>query len=418
MAHSESGYWPPTNGTSGEARPARLAAALALAGLLAAPLPAAALFRDRVEVFAAENVTYDSNVFRISPKLDPNVVIGSSQRSDTVSSTSVGASADVPYSLQRFQASYTWFTNRYQRFDQLDFDGHLARAAWLWSVTPGLTGDVGYTDSQTLANFANIAGRDRDVLRTKQAFANAVWFPSGIWRVHAGAAAVRQTHGNVAERFNDIETATGVAGLSYVSRKDSRFGVEARAEHGKPIHDDVLPPGLPGNNAYDQRSVGVVVHWVATGHSVFDARADYMRRDYDVSSNDFSGPTFRLSHTWTPTGKLTIVTAAQRDVGGVQDVQSSSFVLVTGVSVKPRWELTDKVAIEGDAEYNVWDYRNDPLFGADYTHRVRTVGLSVSYRPAKRILVQGGWLHEMRTSTVPLADYKVDVANIQARIGF
>jgi hypothetical protein len=32
--------------------------------------------------------------------------------------------------------------------------------------------------------------------------------------------------------------------------------------------------------------------------------------------------------------------------------------------------------------------------------------------------VQGGYIHEMRTSTAPLADYKDDVVNLLARIGF
>ena len=78
---------------------------LLLAAPLLAPLPAAALFNDRVEVFAAENITYDSNVFRLSKSLDPETVLGTSHKDDWLSTTQLGASADVPYSLQRFQLS-------------------------------------------------------------------------------------------------------------------------------------------------------------------------------------------------------------------------------------------------------------------------------------------------------------------------
>lgn len=418
MEYSDSGSSPRDNGGSGSARRSLALAALPLAGVLCSPLPAAALFNDRVEVFAGENVTYDSNVFRISSKLDPNQAIGSGDRSDVISSTSLGATLDVPWSLQRFQAGYTWYANRYHRFSTLDFDGHAARAAWLWSVTPELTGDLGYTDTTSLANFANIQGTVPDVLRTRQAFANAVWFPVARWRIHGGAAAVRQDHGDPGQQVNDIESATGVAGVSYVTPKDDRIGVEARVERGRSPHDE-LAFGGPIDNEYHQRSIGVVGHWTATGHSTLDARVDWLRRDYDQGSQrDFSGPTFRFSHTWTPTGKLTVVTAAQRDVGPVQDVQSSSFVLVKGVSVRPRWALSDKVSIEGDAEYNIWDYRGDLLTGLSWTHRVRTFGLSLLYRPAQRILIQCGLSHEMRTSTLPLADYKDDIASVSARIGF
>jgi len=49
---------------------------------------------------------------------------------------------------------------------------------------------------------------------------------------------------------------------------------------------------------------------------------------------------------------------------------------------------------------------------------VRLFGATLSYRPTRKILLQGGYAHQMRTSTVPLADYKDDVANISARISF
>ncbi len=393
-------------------------AALPLALLLALPLPAAALFQDRVEIFAAENVTYDSNVFRISKDLDPNAILGESGRSDTVSSTSLGVNVDAPYSLQRFQLNYTWFANRYRRFKGLDFNGHNARAAWLWSVTPHLTGDVGYTDTQTLANFATqFVARDRDVLRIKQAFANAVWFPVASWRIHGGAAAVEQRHNDSTQQLRDVDTATGVAGVSYVTANDDRLGVEGRSERGKSPHDE-FRAGL-NETGYRQNSLGVVGHWIASGHSILDGRVDYVRRDYDRGDvPDFGGPTFRFAHTWAPTGKLTIVSSIYRDIGPIADVQSPSLVIVKGVAVKPTWNATEKISVTGDVEYNEWEYRTDVVTGLAYTHRVRTFGAGVAYRPTRKILLQAGLSHEQRTSTLPLADYKDDIATVSARIGF
>ena len=385
----------------------------------AVPLPAAALLQDRVEVFAAENVTYDDNLFRLSKDVDPKAAIGSDKKSDTVSTTSVGVNLDLPYSLQRFQANLTWFANRYSRFRQLNFNGHVGRAAWLWSVTPELTGDVGYTDTQALSNFATKPGpteRVKDILRTRQGFADAVWFPVASWRLHAGAATVEQRHSDPAERFNDIDTATGAAGVSYVTAADTRLGVEGRVERGRTPHGELA--GTPFDLAYRQSSTGVVGHWVATGHSTLDGRVDWVRRDYDQrSSRAWSGPTFRVAHTWTPTGKLTVASSIYRDVGPVADVQSGSFVLVKGVAVKPSWAATDKITVAGDAEYNVWEYRRDPLLG-DYTHHVRTFGVSLSYRAARKVLLQAGYSYEMRTSTAALSDYKDNVVNVSARVGF
>ncbi len=398
--------------------------ALLLAAPLLAPLPAAALFNDRVELFAAENITYDSNVFRLSKSLDPQTALGTDHKDDWISTTQLGVNVNVPYSLQRFQLNYTWLGNRYQRFDQLNYNGHAGRAAWLWSITPELTGDVGYTDTETLANFANlgtpgiVAPTNKDLLRTKQGFVNAVWFPVASWRLHAGGATVEQTHSDPIQRINDIETDTGVVGASYVTAQDDRLGVEGRFERGKSPHDDLL--NLNGTiNGYRQDSVGVVGHWIATGHSTLDGRVDYVRREYDQPTTaDYSGPTGRFAYTWTPTGKITVVGSIYHDIGPIADVQSSNFVLVTGASVKPVWAVTDKVSVGGDAEYNKWDYRGNLLTGLNYTHWTRTFGANVAWHATEKILLTAGYTYELRTSTLPLSDYRDNLVTVSARIGF
>ena len=391
---------------------------LLLAAPLLAPLPAAALFNDRVEVFAAENITSDSNVFRLSKSLDPETVLGTSHKDDWLSTTQLGASADVPYSLQRFQLSYAWLHNRYHRFDQLDYNGHAGRAAWLWSITPELTGDLGYTDTETLANFANLGTTNKDLLRTKQGFINAVWFPVASWRLHAGGASVEQTHSDPVQRINDIETVTGVVGASYVTPQDDRLGVEGRFERGKSPHDDLL--NLSGTiNGYHQDSVGVVGHWVASGHSTLDGRVDYVKRDYDQPTTaDYSGPTARLAYTWAPTGKVTVVSSIYHDIGPIADVQSANFVLVTGASIKPTWAVTDKVSVGGDAEYNKWDYRGNLLTGLNYTHWTRTFGANIAWQVTQRIRFGASYQYEMRTSTLPLSDYRDNLFTLFARVGF
>jgi exopolysaccharide biosynthesis operon protein EpsL len=419
MAPSDSGFSRPANGSTGErltGRRRRVGWLLAVP--LLAPLPAAALFNDRVELFAAENITYDSNVFRLSKNIDTQAAIGTSHKDDWYSTTQLGATLDVPYSLQRFQANYTWFINRYQRFDQLNFNGHTGRAAWLWSITPELTGDLGYTDTETLANFANVGTTNKDLLRTKQGFADAVWFPVASWRLHAGAATVEQTHSDAVQRINDIETVTGVVGASYVTPRDDRLGVEGRFERGKSPHDDVL--NLSGTiNGYRQNSVGVVGHWIVTGHSTLDGRVDYVRREYDQPTTaDFSGPTARFAYTWVPTGKLTVVGTIYRDIGPIADVQSANFVLAHGVSVRPVWALTDKVSIAANADYSVWDYRGNLLTGLNYTNNVRTLGTNVIWKVTQKILVTAGYTYEMRTSTLPRSDYIDNLVTVGARIGF
>src|SRR5688572_16085812 len=98
MASSESGSSRRATGSSGDFPRGRDFARLTLVAALLGASPAHALWGDRIEVFAGHNVTYDSNVFRISDDRDPQATIGAPDFSDTSRTTLVGFTADIPVS--------------------------------------------------------------------------------------------------------------------------------------------------------------------------------------------------------------------------------------------------------------------------------------------------------------------------------
>ena len=387
-----------------------------LVAALASALPSWALWDDKLEVFAQENITRDSNVFRLPAASDPCVSINSCDKDDTIYTTSLGFLLDVPYSLQRWQVAYTWYDARYRRFEDLDHDGHIARAAWLWSVTPSLTGEVSYEDQKGLASFANIQGRRPDMVTQRMALANAAWKLVPSWRLHAAANWGEARHTGEL-RVNDIELEALEAGISYVTAQENRLGVAVREEHGRnPNSLDI--GGIAFNNEYEQRSVGIQGRWVVSGLSRFDGRLDYTKREYDrFPERNYSGPTFEVSHTWTPTGKFTMATVAQRNVAPLEDV-TASFVLVTGIALRPDWAITEKINLRGDLRYARWEYFGAEPFQQDYEHRVKSAAVTLMYRPTRRIALSGSLAREERTSSLTNADYKVDTASVEARIGF
>ena len=387
-----------------------------LAVTLSAAFPSWALLDDKLEVFAQENVTYDSNVFRLPGASDPCISISSCAKDDTIFTTGLGFALDVPYSLQRFQLGYTFLDVRYRRFDDLDHEGHVGRAAWLWSFTPHVTGELSYEDEKGLASFANIQGRRPDMVTRRMALANAAWMVLPSWRLH-GAANWGEARHTGELRVNDIELEALEAGISYVTAQENRLGVAARVEEGRNPNDLVVA-GLPFNNEYEQKSVGIQGRWVISGLSRFDGRLDYTKREYErFTDRNYSGATFNLTHTYTPTGKLTIATVAQRDVAPLEDI-TASFVLVTGITIRPDWAVTEKINVRGHFAYARWEYFGVAPFAADYEHRVKTAGVTVMWRPTRRIALSGGVAREERSSSLTNADYKVDTAFIEGRIGF
>jgi len=393
-------------------------AALPLA--LAAPLPSFALFGDRVELFAAENVTWDNNVFRLSKDLGPVV-------NDTYYTTSLGVNANIPYSLQRFVASYTYFATRYHKSTELDFNGHTAHAGWFWSLTPRATGELAYDDTRSLASFTQFVGseRTRDVLDTQMFYGNGAWYVVPSWRVHGAAGLSEQTHSDPTRQLYNLRTGNGEVGVSYVTAQDNRVGLAARAERGEST-DTNTALGQP-DFSYRQFGGGVVVHYAITAHSMLDGRVEYTRREYDDEAfRSFGGPTLRFQHTWNPTVKTQVVTTLRDEISPIQEVQSANFVIVKGITVKPQWLVTEKITLGGDLEYNNWHYKGAvPTIGTgptvptgDYENRVRTVGLTGSWKPTQHIFLVANYLHERRTSSLALQDYTVDVFSIEGRISF
>jgi hypothetical protein len=155
------------------------------------------------------------------------------------------------------------------------------------------------------------------------------------------------------------------------------------------------------------------------GHSLVDGHAEYTKRNYDNDPRrDFSGPTLRLTHTWNPTGKVEVLSTVRREISPIDEVQSSNFVLVKGVSIKPKWNATEKIAVTGVAEYTIWGYRADLLNATSYEHKVGSLGTGISWRPSPRFTFAAGYLHEHRKSTLALANYDVDLFTLEGRISF
>lgn len=412
MASSESGYWQPATGSSGEGFAIR---ALAFALTFAFAPSSWALFQDRVEVFAGQNVSYDSNVFRISDQLDPRATIGVSSLSDTSTTTLLGFNLDIPISLQRIQAGYTWTHTRYNRFDDLNFSGGSGRLAYLFAYEDKVTGEVGVTHQKGLSTFTNIQQRIPDFVTSKVFYANGAWLMTPRWRLHGVFNYSEQEHSATQRLVQDLERTSTEAGLSYVTPQANRIGGAVRVEKGR-LPTDTVISGVSFDNSYDQVGAGFVGHWTVSGLSQLDGRVEYVKREYDQqSSRNYSGPMFALSWTYTPTGKLTFLTTASRDIGPLEDI-NTSFVLVTGITVKPTWAVSEKVSVQGNLGYSVWEYT--AVGGNSFENRVRNVGVGVAWRPFTRVLVQAGVSREKRTSTLQFSDYTVDLATLEARVGF
>jgi exopolysaccharide biosynthesis operon protein EpsL len=399
-----------------------LRAVLVCAAVLVPATDAAALWDDKLDLFIAESVTYDDNVFRISSRADPVAIVGSPSRGDTYYTTSPGFSFGIPYSRQRFVGGVKWNYTRYNRFTVLDFDGHEGRAVWQWQVGNDLSGQLGYTQTLALASLANsragILSGTPNALDTERAFLDLTYELTPRWRLRGEASRLDQDNGFAPLEVNDIVIESAGLAVLYVSPARNQIGLGARTEEGRfPNRPDVA--ASPFLDAYRQYNADVIADYTITGHSRVRARAGWVSRSNEqLTQRDFDEGTYNVLYDWRPTGKLGINAVARREISPLDDTYSS-FVLLTGYALSPTLQMTEKLSAALTLDYSSRDYLADPtlLLVPSRTDWVRTAALKVSYRPLRSVAVEMTLLRQTRSSTFPLGDYEANVANVAVRIG-
>jgi len=84
---------------------------------------------------------------------------------------------------------------KYRTFNQLSFMAYNYNLALRWSMTPQLQGVLSSTRNETLNSFADVVGtrQNNQKVEVNQNL-NAVWAPSGPWRISTGISRFRQTN--------------------------------------------------------------------------------------------------------------------------------------------------------------------------------------------------------------------------------
>ena len=373
----------------------------------------------RITPFVEATVTTDDNVFRISDKVDPLTTIGFASRGDTYRATSAGLTADVPVSLQRFQATLTYNSIRYDRFRELDYDGYDLRGTWLWAIGRNLSGQVGVTETYSLTPFSQLLGVVPNHLHLREEFAKGSWLVTPDWKLYGAADDLSQSNSDPAGQYNNVTVDSFEASLSRASGTGNWFGLDTRFESG---HFPVAEPigTVLVNNGYTQHGFGVVVDVGSDTPSHVVARADQVTRHYDqLAVRNFDRTTGRLEYTWTPTAKTSVSAIAERDISPYEYVHST-IVMVRGVTLRPLWHATEELDLSADLAWLKRSYLSDPVvaLGAALPRddHVRAMSAVLAYHPVRWFTGQLSFVHETRSSNIPFGDYADDVLWLKVRL--
>ncbi len=371
---------------------------------------------DVIQPYISGSMTHDSNLFRLSEDRVPAT-------SDTViNRLEAGVKVDYPFGRQQLLLKGSVNSNKFERYEYLNYEGHDWQSVWNWQVGNLWQGNLGYTRSQTLASFAETQVTTTGDVRTQQAlFANANYRLHPDWRLHWGGRWQDLKAGSSATRYLNREETSGVFGVDYLTPGNNSIGVQGQFIEARFPEREITAANSLGNG-YSQITISSVADWKYSGNSRFRGSLGYTQRQYDeFATRDFNGMTGRLSYDWSLTGKTLLSVAAWRDVGGIDDI-ISTFAVTKGTSLDVSWSPTSKISVTGGVAHKSYEFRGDSGFVLGVVGKredeIRSVSASLGYSPLQNVQLSLGGRIEQRDSNRIFIDYDYKLITASIRVNF
>ncbi len=365
---------------------------------------------DPINFVAGISEQHDNNLFRES----------ASERSDNITAAYAGVQLDKQYSMQRFKADFTVTAYRYQKFDQLDFVSKDYDAAWLWSLTPYLSGTLSAGRKQQLNTFEDYRSATSTLVNIKNIRVNetqhfeADFSPHGVWHLLGGATRSTQNNSQSFIAEDSYTTNALDAGVKYDFRSGSAVTLMGHERRGS--YDNRSPSF---DTRFNESEAEAKLSWLISGKSQLNARAAYVSRVHDnFSERDYSGVAGNLNYRWTPGGKLSVTLSASSDLSSYQ-TDYSSYTRNNTLSISPVYAVSDKVTLRATASISKRSFLGD--VGPPSSERVDTsksLSLGVDWTPLRSISVGASLARTSRDSNYTGLDFTDTTAGINANLLF
>lgn len=352
---------------------------------------------------------YDDNLFRLSD----------SEKSDLLLSTRAGIKIDKPYAQQRFQLDATVTDNRYRTYDFLNHTAFNYRGAWLWHLTPRISGILLAEQKQELNNFSDFRNIGEKSIQTNQTHVFTVDGDIGAG-VHllGGLVDVRSRNSEDFEAVGDYRQDGAEFGVKYVSRAQNWISLVRRETTGD-YRGRALDPVAQLDTGFDESTTEATLDWHVSGKSEFQGKLGYVDRTHDnFSQRDYSGTVGRLLYRWKPTAKLQLDTSLSRSLFSFQEDANSYYVADT-FSISPIWKYSPKTTLRLRYDYGNRDYRGAIVPTAPMREdNVQTLLFAADWQATRKISVGGTLKHIRRDSNFSGYNYDSNSAGVNVQILF
>jgi exopolysaccharide biosynthesis operon protein EpsL len=397
----------------------RLLPLLALA--LGLPMFAQAEGADDLTLSATVGQMRDSNLFRLPSNLNLLPFLGRSSAAETISTTALGLNYQRSYSLQKVELDVGITDYRYQNFGYLSFLAKNYRAAWDWSYTPHLYGQLSTRRNQSLNSFTDFRGFNQQNVRnqTQTAF-DATYELDARWRLKGGLSRSALVNSAVVTGEADNNRTTVEAGVRYVLPSGSLIGYRLATSDGTYTTNRALPSAGFYDVGYTQTDNQLLANWAISRSTAAEFMLGQRRFTHpNYPQRDFSGMLASANLRWSYSGKSALVAGWTRDTSSFE-TNDFNYSQTDRFSIGPVWQLSPKATVQLQLAHAVRDFKGTP-FGVVSAQRRDTTNdasLSFSWEPYRFLLLSASLQNARRSSTAPGLDYTSNMININAQFSY
>jgi exopolysaccharide biosynthesis operon protein EpsL len=364
---------------------------------------------------------YDSNLFKLAPEADALAIIGSADRADLYSASTLRLAVDKRLGRQKLHAAAGLTQKRHDRFARLDSTLRDHSLGWDWQSGHLWSGSLTASRSQMVPGFDEFQATVRDIVTVDAATARATLLLHPDWRVIIGIATRRVGHSAQANAYGDSRVDSAEGGLRYGPGTGKEFGLRIRQSEAayatpQPVN------GILVNNGYRESGLDFDAAWPTGGTSRLRAALGWVeRRHRELAARDHAGRTGSLGWDWTPTGKTSLGFSLRQEISAQSDLLAT-YATVQAAGFSAGWRPTAKLALQGVLDCRRRTMSGDPAaILTGQTPRQddeRTLSINLDYAAMRDLQLQASWRAASRDSNAAGYSYVARQMFLSANLTF
>jgi exopolysaccharide biosynthesis operon protein EpsL len=371
---------------------------------------------DTLTLNAAYALQTDSNLFRLP----------SSTRSSTpnatekIGVTTFGLNLNKAYSLQRVELAVSLIDSEYQNNSYLSFVAHNYAAAWRWSASPELQGNLTRTYKESLNSFAdNPTSNIRNQRTDTNTRLDAIYGLGGPWRVVGGFSSTVQNNVQPIAAEGNTSTTTAEAGLSYVWASGSALTYAFKENNGEYTNRALQPTAL-FDDSFRQHDHELKLRWLVSAKSTAEITATHINRTHPhYGQRNYSGINTRARIDWAISSKYKLTANWAHELASYQ-TGNTNYTSTDRLTLSPVWQISPKTTLRLSYEMAFRHYQGTPTSAAasQRSDTVRDASLSLDWQPYQSLILSTTLQNSKRTSNQANLDYDSNMATFSAQYSY